>query len=280
MAKKSKTDNTIDFAKLIIGLIFVLAFFIANGDISKTVETMASMASLFVLVGFICVFIYVIYKIYSSRAQFLNKSITANFEELDQNNKLEKYELTKQSLFKLEWRRFEILIESLLCAEGVMAYRTSPGPDDGIDLVIRMEKSSHSPVIAIVQCKAWKTSLVGVKAVRELYGVMVAKSAQRAYLFAIDGFTDAAEEFVNGKPVELIDGEGIIEKFNNLRRDQRGSIIKEVFSGDFSTPTCPSCDIKMVPRRSRYGESWGCVSFPKCKNTIRISKNVSGGSFF
>jgi len=84
---KPKTNNTIDFAKLIIGLIFVLAFFSANGDISKTVETMAGIVSLFVFVGFICVFIYVIYKIYNSRAQVLNKSITAHFEELNQNIK-------------------------------------------------------------------------------------------------------------------------------------------------------------------------------------------------
>lgn len=35
----------------------------------------------------------------------------------------------------------------------------------------------------------------------------------------------------------------------------------------------------MILRRGRYGEFWGCVSFPKCKNTIRISKNVGGSVF-
>ena len=40
--------------------------------------------------------------------------------------------------------------------------------------------------------------------------------------------------------------------------------------GDFLTPTCPRCSIKMTARKStREGRMfWGCTNYPRCKQTF------------
>ena len=37
-------------------------------------------------------------------------------------------------------------------------------------------------------------------------------------------------------------------------------------------PVCDKCGSKTVKRNSKYGQFWGCSSFPKCKNIIKMKK--------
>ncbi len=265
MSKKSRKDYFGNITKLVIGLIFVLSFFSAKGDISKTVENMASAAKIFILAGTVFVIFYVIYKFFPFSDKASCGDNNTSIEALPKAEIKDCDELTMQNLHQLEWRCFEILVELFLNAEGVKAQRYSVGPDDGIDLIVREDNSEFSQIVSIIQCKAWKTSSVGVSVVRELYGVMVAKNARNSYLFSITDFTEAAQQFAIGKSIKLVNSKQLILDFNKLERETGLSILKQVFSGDFTTPTCPSCDVKMVKRKSKYGEFWGCARFPKCK---------------
>lgn len=122
---------------------------------------------------------------------------------------------------------------------------------------------------AIVQCKAWSTYTVGVKPVRELFGVMAAEGAPVGYFVCSGRYTAEAWEWVKYKPMTLIDGSDLVERLNRLEREARGRLLKGITEGDYTTPTCPSCDIKLVRRSGKYGEFWGCRSYPRCKVTIR-----------
>lgn len=265
MSKKSRKDYFGDITKLVIGLIFVISFFSAKGDISKTVEIMAGAAKIFILAGAVFVIFYVIYMFFPFSDGESCGDNNTSIEALPKAEIKDRDELTMYNLHQLEWRNFEILVELLLNAEGVMARRYSVGPDDGIDLIVREDNSEFSQIVSIIQCKAWKTSSVGVSVVRELYGVMVAKNARNSYLFSITDFTESAQQFAIGKSIKLVNSKQLILDFNMLERETRLSILKQVFSGDFTTPTCPSCDVKMVKRKGKYGEFWGCARFPKCK---------------
>jgi restriction system protein len=52
-------------------------------------------------------------------------------------------------------------------------------------------------------------------------------------------------------------------------------LMKLATTGDFTTPTCPSCGIKMVRRKSKEDgeESWGGLNYPGFRSTIQIGKN-------
>ena len=39
-------------------------------------------------------------------------------------------------------------------------------------------------------------------------------------------------------------------------------------SGDYTTPTCPSCGIKLVERIIGGKAAWGCRNYPRCRSKI------------
>lgn len=80
------------------------------------------------------------------------------------------------------------------------------GPDGGIDvLAIRGQEK------VIVQCKHWRSDSVGVAIVREMFGVMVAEQASSVHVVTSGTFTQAAREFAINQPIELIDGNQLLD---------------------------------------------------------------------
>ena len=47
-------------------------------------------------------------------------------------------------------------------------------------------------------------------------------------------------------------------------------LLKLATQGDFLTPTCPSCSVKMTSRKSTAEgrKFWGCRNYPLCKETF------------
>jgi restriction system protein len=170
----------------------------------------------------------------------------------------------------LEWRVFEQLVQRYFRTLGFEAERKRVGADGGVDLVLR--KAGETEPFAYVQCKAWNTYLVGVKPVRELFGVMAADGVRKGYFVCTGAYTPEAIAFAEGKPLKLVTGEELLEKLNGLDSELRTCLLGEVLSGDYTTPTCPRCDTKMVRREGKDGGVfWGCTSFPKCWQRFPIS---------
>lgn len=170
----------------------------------------------------------------------------------------------------LEWRVFEQLVQGYFRTLGFVAERKRVGADGGVDLVLR--KTGEAEPFAYVQCKAWNTYLVGVKPVRELFGVMAADGVRKGYFVCTGAYTPEAVAFAEGKPLKLVTGEELLEKLNGLDSELRTRLLGEVLSGDYTTPTCPRCDTKMVRREGKDGGAfWGCTSFPKCWQRFPIT---------
>ena len=76
--------------------------------------------------------------------------------------------------------------------------------DGGVDLELRRAGEK-----VLVQCKYWKTWQVGVRPVRELWGVVAGEGATRAIFVTTGGYSAAAREFAKDKAIELLDGPGL-----------------------------------------------------------------------
>ncbi len=100
----------------------------------------------------------------------------------------------------LEWRVFEQLVQGYFRTLGFEAERKRVGADGGVDLVLR--KTGETEPFAYVQCKAWNTYLVGVKPVRELFGVMAADGVRKGYFVCTGAYTPEAVAFAEGKPLK------------------------------------------------------------------------------
>lgn len=171
----------------------------------------------------------------------------------------------------LEWKRFEHLCAEYFRELGLRAEMLKAGPDAGVD--IRLFAPGEQRPGILVQCKSWSTWQVGVKPVRELYGVMAAEGVAEGIFATTSTFTPDAKAFAMGKNIHLIDGHEFLAKLRGLDPEVQRKLVEHATQGDYTTPSCPSCGQLMVMRKGSFGrrDFWGCRSFPACRTTLSAS---------
>ena len=170
-------------------------------------------------------------------------------------------------LKKIEWRRFEEVCAAYLKEIGFICKMQDFGADGGID--IHLYWGNEENRVALVQCKAWPDSLVGVKPIRELYGVMKSESVKKAFFMTSNDFTKEAKNFAKAKSLTLMTGAELVRRVNLLSEEQVKKLLTIATMGDFTTPTCAKCGKKMIVRLGNPN-FWGCTSYPRCRNKLKI----------
>ncbi|MCG3201462.1 MAG: hypothetical protein NFCOHLIN_01332 [Gammaproteobacteria bacterium] len=99
---------------------------------------------------------------------------------------------------EITWREFEMLVGEFYRTKGYrVEERGGAGSDGGVDLVLRSDTET-----VLVQCKHWNARTVGIKVLRELYGVLVSEGASRAVLITSGQVSEEAAAFCRDKPFE------------------------------------------------------------------------------
>lgn len=177
----------------------------------------------------------------------------------------------------MSWREFELLVGEGFRQQGYAVLEAGGGaPDGGIDLVLAKAGEKF-----LVQCKQWKAFKVGVKVVRELYGVMAARGAAGGFVVTSGRFTEEAKAFASGRNIRLIDGPELLHLIRQGR--SVSPAVSEPAHGEavaaspprVGSPSCPVCSKSMLRRVSKRGASagtafWGCSGYPGCKGTRPI----------
>jgi restriction system protein len=163
---------------------------IVNQGIAKAAPSFAPLVSLvFVFTAIISV---------------IHSVIKRKKEDKNAGRKRELFERQKNlpDVSALKWREFEEFIGEAYRRQGYQVEeRGGNEPDGGIDLILRKRDET-----VLVQCKHWEAEQVGVKIVRELYGVVAAEGATKGIIVTTGYFTRDAEIFAHGKPLLLIRG--------------------------------------------------------------------------
>jgi restriction system protein len=171
------------------------------------------------------------------------------------------------SIKNLTWREFEELVSEAFRRKGYFVLENpDKGPDGGVDL--RLRKNGH---LIFVQCKHWKSKKVGVKIVRELFGVMTAKKVAHGIVVTFGAFTEDAKEFATGKFIQLIAGNQLLKLISSVQKNQQ--ISKS--DNEIQVPTCPKCGSEMklrIAKKGKYAgqEFWGCLKFPDCRGILAL----------
>jgi restriction system protein len=168
----------------------------------------------------------------------------------------------------IEWRRFEAVCERLFAQGGFETRSQSHGADGGVDIWLH-SRNSQGPA-AVVQCKHWNGKQVGVKEVREFFGVMASHQLKRGTYVATSGFTADALRFAKDNGINAMDGERLLALIATRTPGQQQEVLDVAYEGEYWRPTCASCGPKMVERHSGKDGSafWGCVNFPRCRNKL------------
>jgi restriction system protein len=176
-------------------------------------------------------------------------------------------------LRQIEWKRVEELTAAYFREKSFRTETIKAGADGGID--VKLFIPGKADPFAVVQCKAWNTQKVGVKPVRELLGVMAHEKVAKGIFVTTGEYTKEAIAFAKENPIDLITGEMLSKGIFALADDARARLLAVATEGDYTTPTCPSCGIKMVRRSSDRGAFWGCTNYPRCKQKF-FSKADAG----
>ncbi len=171
-------------------------------------------------------------------------------------------------LRSLEWKRFEDLCAEYSRTKGMRTKTTSLGADGGIDIRIYRESGE---LMGVIQCKAWKRD-VGVNLIRELAGVMASEKVRSGVFITTSRFTPDAVTFAESNRIILLDGQGFVDAIKALPSNEQERLLAFATSGDYTTPTCPKCGVKMVIRKG-YSEFWACPNYPRCREKIKIRKS-------
>lgn len=170
----------------------------------------------------------------------------------------------------IEWRRFEAMCEALFGQAGFRTESQSHGADGGVDIWLH-SKHATGPA-AIVQCKHWKNRPVGVKELREFFGVMASHKLARGTYATTSTFTQDAQTFAKANGINAMDGPRLLKQIETRTPEQQKQLLDVAFEGEYWRPTCASCGIKLVERQSGRGSFWGCTNYPRCKNKISKSQ--------
>jgi restriction system protein len=178
---------------------------------------------------------------------------------------------TAQLLKSLEWRRFEELCAAYL---EVLGYRTrivQSATHDGVDIYL-CPAGADAPTI-LAQCKAWNAYRVGIEPVRKLRAAMTSARIGEGLLLTSGRFTAEAAAHAGRQNIQLVDGAALLARFAALPPEQALELLSFATQGDYTTPTCPACAVKMVARKStgQGRHYWGCRNYPRCKHTFPAS---------
>jgi len=176
--------------------------------------------------------------------------------------------ITLELIQKIEWKRFEELCKAYLESKGGKVKSTGIGSDGGVD--IQLFRAGSDKPAALVQCKAWNTKQVGVQPIRELFGVMAADGVSNGIFMITDVYSQDAIAFAKGKKLLLISGRDIVRDVLKMPDHKQEDLLRVITEGDYTTPTCPNCDIKLIARKVSKGKNagnrfWGCKNYPKCR---------------
>lgn len=118
------------------------------------------------------------------------------------------------NLMDLNPFEFEHLVANLFGKMGLESKLTRSSRDGGVDCVA----FDPRPVLGgkvVIQAKRYRHT-VGVSAVRDLYGTMLNEGASKGLLVTTSGYGPDAFNFAKGKPIELIDGGGLLYLLHDI----------------------------------------------------------------
>ncbi|MFT2091245.1 restriction endonuclease [Paraglaciecola sp. 2405UD69-4] len=197
---------------------------------------------------------------------FLIPAISSIFNQ-QKRKLLIKEQNSIDTLRDTSWSDFEVLVGEAFRRKGFAVQENMVGgADGGIDLRLLKDGKLH-----IVQCKQWRRSKVGVSIVREMFGVLAASNAVSVYVVSSGHFTNDAIKFAQGLPIELINGNQLLELIAEVQTTKPlQTAVKPT-----TTTICPKCASPMVKRIAKKGanignEFLGCSSFPKCRHIEQL----------
>jgi restriction system protein len=284
MASKSKRQSPIElilkgswqrlaFSALLIFVVFFVIFPAVNNSILLTLSASIKPVVLLVIAVLIGMALFKLYQ--QARAVYLAKKYPLNQETESPFVRTTMSEFVQRPtgwslpvIQEVEWKRFEELSMGYYLEKGILAKSTSLGADGGINIKLYQDETGDAS--SLVQCKSWHNKQVGVKAIRAFLGVLTREKVPKGFFMTSGDFTAEAKKVAKANRINLINGEMFLAMILRLPEASQQKLLALAIAGEYKTPTCSQCGIKMVKRDSKRGPFWGCSNYPICSQRVAM----------
>jgi HJR/Mrr/RecB family endonuclease len=171
-----------------------------------------------------------------------------------------------ERLNSLDWYQFKSLVAALYEQKTYKTKRLVDGAQpQGIDFVLEM-----GGIAVGVQCKHWKTWIVGVKTIQEFLEQLKAAGLSNGRFVALKDFSKEASEFASKNQIQLVDGNEILKMMSEINWASNLAVLAVM---EDKKKRCPKCESEMFAKTSREGASagqefWECRSAPGCNGML------------
>ena len=128
-----------------------------------------------------------------------------------------------EALHSLSAGEFEELIGDYFKSKGFVVHRSGKPGDHGVDLSVYTPREGKW----LVQCKRYRRKVVGEPSIRDLFGAMHHFHADRGYLITTGRFSANAVSWAEGKDIQLVDGEVLVEMLGGKRGFRKNELAFE-----------------------------------------------------
>ena len=176
-------------------------------------------------------------------------------------------------LQELEWHRFEEIAAGFFRSIGLDARPLAKGPDHEINLEIWQGGDAQMHAVARTRSAA---PVIDIDQIRALYAVMTRDKLKQAFYLTSGRFTAEAVNAARGIGVFPIDGASMLKRIVSLPPAQQESLLQLAVRGDYRSPTCPACGLKMALRSGDFKSFWRCTGYPACKCRMVLAAEPKG----
>ncbi len=150
-------------------------------------------------------------------------------------------------LRQLDWKRMQELVVLLLHRAGLAGEIAWIRPDGGVALTVT-HPAKGGRMDALVQCPPWAVLNVDSPALNDLYNSVLEHGASRGIFITAGEFSEDARAFVRIRPLEIIDGHGLLRTILRMPEDEQAYHLKMITVGPYTVPACPACMRKLELR--------------------------------
>lgn len=178
--------------------------------------------------------------------------------------------LWSPAVFKvIEWRRFEVVVETLFNQAGYITQRKRWGGAGEMDLAL-YSSQSPSEVVGMVRCVHGRGKQVGMEKVRDFLRTLAQAQVSQGHYVTATVFTADGMDYARTHQVTPLNVAGLLDMIGRQSLDEQKVLLKLALEGEYWRPTCVQCGIKLVDRVEPVEGRpyWGCANAPRCQTVM------------
>lgn len=171
---------------------------------------------------------------------------------------------------RMDWKRFEGLCAAYYPTTGIKGRALHLGETGGIDVRLYQDEEDPEFATAIVRCKSSHSSRVDARTIIELTQAMARQGIDKGFYMCRAGFDEGAVAQAAKRDITLVDGQVLLHLIQRLPPEAQSRLLDFATEGDWATPTCPACNIKMAVRVKATKRYWRCPNAKVCDQRMKL----------